>query len=504
MTLNNVASEDQTTLLSIVVLVYNTAQYLPACFDSLLRQDYRNIEIIAIDDASTDESLAICRDYEQRHPNFRCISKHNEGGAVSGNLGVSLALGRYVALVDSDDKVTADGYRLLMEQALQTDADIVIGRAARLQDDKISSVDFLYEPYVWARRRSFGSVDEFPDVIHDCFYWNKVFRTDFLRANGLGMVPGLLYADRPFVHRAYWYSKRTVIIPSLVYYWRRRPEGATASISQNIRHADNFRDRIRSMKLEWHDFDDVPQAAGYRREIAVANLQRALHAASGIVASPTFRQAFIEAMQELLALYGDLDCRALGARRCLYLELIKRGEVEGLCFLLGVTSERGWIAEIDGACYWKQPFLDNQEIALPRAAMRLQFPNIGFFRLKDIALDEDSLCLTLELHDTIMAGCEVWFELHSIYGEGSWQLQSEGRTGEHHWRYRLNLQAPDWDAGALYGLVLHYRTAEGIHGRYRIGQAMVPPGWPDSLPLRTSLGSLMFSPEAGGMGLAVN
>lgn len=176
----------------------------------------------------------------------------------------------------------------------------------------------------------------------------------------------------------------------------------------------------------------------------------------------------------------------------------------GLCFLLGVTSERGWIAEIDGACYWKQPFLDNQEIVLPRAAMRLEFPNIGFFRLSDISLDENSLRLTLELHDSIMAGCEVWFELHSIYGEGSWQFQSDGRTGAHRWRYCLDTQAPDWDVGALYGLVLHYRTMDGIHGRYRIGPGMVPPGWAASLPLRASLGSLMFSPEAGGMALAVN
>ena len=71
-------------LLSIVVLVYNTAEYLPACFDSLLGQNYRNVEIIAIDDSSTDDSLAICRHYEQRYPNFRCLTQANGGGAVVG------------------------------------------------------------------------------------------------------------------------------------------------------------------------------------------------------------------------------------------------------------------------------------------------------------------------------------------------------------------------------------------------------------------------------------
>src|SRR5690606_26296191 len=207
-------------LLSIVVLVYNTSAYLRECFDSLLHQAYRNIEIIAIDDASTDDSLAICREYEAAHPNFSCISKPNEGGAIAGNLGISLARGEYVALVDSDDVVTPDGYRLLMEEALRTGADITIGRAARLVDGARSAAGFLYEPYVWSQRRTFDSVEQFDDVIHDCFYWNKVFRTGFLRAHGLGMDPGLLYADRPFVHRAYWHSRRTAIIPDLVYLWR--------------------------------------------------------------------------------------------------------------------------------------------------------------------------------------------------------------------------------------------------------------------------------------------
>ena len=493
-----------TPLLSIVVLVYNTAPFLRECFDSLLGQQYRNIEVIAVDDASTDGSLAICREYEAAHPNFRCISKANEGGAASGNLGVSLARGEYVALVDSDDMVTPAGYRLLMDEALRTGADIAIGRAAKLTSRGLSSVAFLYEPYVWSRRQSFDSVAGFPDVIHDCFYWNKVFRTAFLRDHGLGMVPGLLYADRPFVHRAYWYSRRTAIIPDLVYLWRSRPEGTARSISQNIRQADNFADRIRSMVIEWNDFAGIAEADGYRRAIAVGNLQRALHAAPGIVGSPTFRRAFLAGMQELLALYGDLDWRSLGARRGLYLELIRRGETEALCFLLGVTTERGWIAEIDGGCYWQQPFLDNPEVPLPREAMRLDFPNIGFFQLLDVELDDDRLALTLHLHERIMERCEVRFELHSIHGEGGWWLESLGRVEEHRWRYALELGGRPWEPGGLYGLVMHYTTSDGTRGRYRIGQKMVPPEWLPTLPRTSAHGQLLHSPEAGGMGFAAN
>ncbi|WP_374013911.1 glycosyltransferase [Pseudoxanthomonas koreensis] len=493
-------TRDPTPLLSIVVLVYNTAPYLRECFDSLLGQHYGNIEVIAIDDASTDDSLAICRQYEAAHPNFRCITKPNEGGAVSGNLGISLARGEYVALVDSDDMVTADGYRLLMQEALRTGADISMGRAARLQEDGISSVSFLYEPYVWARPRVLDSAEEFPDLHHDGFYWNKVFRTGFLREHGLGMEPGLLYADRPFVHRAYWLSRRTAIIPQLVYLWRDRPASDGGSITRNLRQSANFLDRMRSARLEWEMLAQMPAAHAYRQRIALANLQRALHAASGIVGSPSFRQVFMPALRGLLDLYGDLDCRPLGPRRRLYLELVRRDETEGLCFLLGITHERGWVAEIEGACYWKQPFLDNAEVPIPREAMRLYFPVIGFFQLRDIRLEARRLSLTLHLRAAIMAGGEVDFELHSIYGEDTKVLVREGLIGEDDYGYALDMTDLAWEPGALYGLVMHFRTHDGIHGRYRISQAMVSPDLPPRLPLSCPHGQLLYSPKAGGMG----
>lgn len=487
-------------LLSIVVLVYNTASYLRECFDSLLGQHYRNIEIIAIDDASTDDSLAICREYEAAHPCFRCISKPNEGGAVSGNLGVSLARGEYVALVDSDDMVTPDGYRALMDEALRTGADIAIGRAARLQEDGISSVSFLYEPFVWSRPRVVESTAEFPDLHHDGFYWNKVFRTQFLRGHGLGMEPGLLYADRPFVHRAYWLSRRTAIIPQLVYLWRDRPASDGRSITRNLRQAENFLDRMRSARLEWETFAGIPQARAWREEIALSNLQRALHAASGIAGSPSFRQVYMPALRGLLELYGELDFRPLGPRRRLYLELVRRDETAGLCFLLGITHERGWVAEIDGACYWKQPFLDNPEVPIPREVMRLYFPCIGFFQLRHLQLDADGLAFTLYMRDAILADCEVDFELHSIGGDDSRTFTRTGRTDENEHGYRLDLAARPCEAGALYGLVMHYRTLDGIHGRYRIGQSMLQPDLPPRLPMASRHGQLLHSPGAGGLG----
>ncbi|HEY0333296.1 MAG TPA: glycosyltransferase [Stenotrophomonas sp.] len=490
-------------LLSIVVLVYNTAQYLPECFDSLLGQDLQDIEIIAVDDGSSDDSWSICRRYEAENPNFRCITKTREGGAVAGNLGISLAYGQYVALVDSDDVVTRQGYRALIEEAKRTDADIVVGRAARLTDGALSATAFLYEPFVWSQPRVVHSIGEFPTLIDDGFYWNKIFRTDFLRAHALGMEPGLLYADRPFVHRAYFLSRCTAIVPELVYLWRTRPAGAEASITQGLREADNFADRMRSVTLEWQQYEALPGGEPYRRAIALTNLHRALHAANGIVASPRMRKAFVQGIQALLALYGEMDYRPLGARRWLYLELIRRGQIEGLCFLLGIGADRGWTTEIDGACYWQQPFLDNAELnvdglGIPREVMRLHFPLPGFFRLSGAELSGDRLCLDLNLHDAIMARCEVDFELHPVDGGPVVPLRRTGRSEAHQYGFTVDLGTAPLMPGTLYGVIMRYASDAGS-GRYRLGQGLLPEGWARRAPQEGPSGQLRHAAEAGGL-----
>ncbi|WP_313024852.1 glycosyltransferase family 2 protein [Pseudomonas lopnurensis] len=491
-------------LLSIVVLVYNTAEYLPACFDALLTQNYDNIEIIAIDDASTDDSLAICRAYEAKDARFRCLAKPtNEGGAMAGNLGIDLARGEYVALVDSDDMVTPNGYARLMQEAISASADIVIGRAARLTDGVVSAAAFLYEPFVWSQRRVLKSVCDFPDLMHDGFYWNKVFRRDFLREHGLEMVPGLLYADRPFVHKAYFLSRKTVVITDLVYLWRTRAAGAVTSITQNKSACANFVDRMRSVTIEWQDFSDVAGAQEYRRQIALSNVQRALHVIQGIVASPSFRRVFVEGMQALLKRYGDMDYRALGVRRQLYLRLLTLGEIDGLCYLLGLPAQ-GQTVELDGDCYWLQPFLDNTELRIERSLLRIEFPVIGFFQLCGQVLKDGYLQLDLALPDAVMKHCEVDFEMLSLYGEGSMAFSALGRTATNIYSFSMPipLEVTQTGAGAtLHGLILNYRSGN-VYGRYRVGWNLLSPEVQASLPLALGGGwQLLHSLEAGGLAM---
>lgn len=111
-------------LISVVVPVYNVERYLRACLDSLLAQTYSSLDILLVDDGSTDRSGAICDEYAHRDPRIRVVHQKNGGLSDARNTGISLATGRYITFVDSDDAVSADMLAYLYELIIREKADI--------------------------------------------------------------------------------------------------------------------------------------------------------------------------------------------------------------------------------------------------------------------------------------------------------------------------------------------------------------------------------------------
>lgn len=113
-----------TDLISVIVPVYNVAEDLPRCLDSILVQNHPSIEIIAVDDGSSDDSGKILDKYADIHPNIRVIHKEN-GGVTSARLrGVAVASGEWIGFVDGDDEIEPDMYERLLRNALKFDAEI--------------------------------------------------------------------------------------------------------------------------------------------------------------------------------------------------------------------------------------------------------------------------------------------------------------------------------------------------------------------------------------------
>lgn len=111
--------------LSVIVAIYNVEQYLDRCLTSLVDQTYTNLEIILVDDGSPDNCPRMCDDWAHRDARIKVVHKKNGGLGYARNSGLEVATGDYVAFVDSDDYLEKDMYRLLMQEAMATDADCV-------------------------------------------------------------------------------------------------------------------------------------------------------------------------------------------------------------------------------------------------------------------------------------------------------------------------------------------------------------------------------------------
>ena len=100
-----IQSED---LVSIIVPVFNVEKYLSRCINSLVAQDYKQLEIILVNDGSTDSSMTICKEYEKKDNRIKIINQQNQGLSMARNAGLKLAHGKYICFVDSDDWVEKD------------------------------------------------------------------------------------------------------------------------------------------------------------------------------------------------------------------------------------------------------------------------------------------------------------------------------------------------------------------------------------------------------------
>lgn len=168
-----------TDLVSIIVPVYNCEQYIRKNVESLVRQSYRNIEIVFVDDGSTDQSAAILREYAQGDSRIKIIHQDNHGVSFARNTGLKAAEGSYITFADSDDYVNEGYVQLLLEGIRKADADISCCGFVLHRPDKEISFFEKEQAQAWDRTEALerlitGNLLE-PGV------WAKMFRADVLR-----------------------------------------------------------------------------------------------------------------------------------------------------------------------------------------------------------------------------------------------------------------------------------------------------------------------------------
>ena len=229
---------------SVILIGYNDAGRLPTALASIQNQSLRSIEIIAVDDHSTDDSLAILESAAKLDPRIRVVRLPTNSGGCSAprNRGLELATGEFVMFCDSDDTLDRHACRNLVTAARSMNADLVVGAAERHLLD--TGEKKIWWPELHSSTRVVQQLGDCTDLLYDTISVNKIYRRKFLNEHSLTFPEGLLFEDQLFTLEAYLAAKRIGIIPEVVYRWNVVRTDATQSITQSRKDLRNLGDRI--------------------------------------------------------------------------------------------------------------------------------------------------------------------------------------------------------------------------------------------------------------------
>jgi len=216
--------------LSVVVPVYNVERYLDECLTSLSQQRMADLEVVMIDDGSTDRSAGIAAAWAARDSRFRLVRQLNGGLGHARNTGTRHATGEFLTFVDSDDVVPTYAYDVLLGMLASSGSDFATGNVQRLSAHGVRQSWLHRRTFLTTRSKTHISRDL--SLLYDRTAWNKVFRRSFWDFHGLVFPEGVLYEDTPVTLPAHFLAKSVDVTHLHVYRWRERDAGE-ASITQD-------------------------------------------------------------------------------------------------------------------------------------------------------------------------------------------------------------------------------------------------------------------------------
>lgn len=234
----------KTPLLSIIIPVYNTQDYIRECLDSLLKQDLSACEVICVDDGSTDSSLDILNEYKQQYPDLiTVLSQVNQGQAAARNAALDIARGEYVAFLDSDDFYMPNAIDTMLKLISENpEVDVIYTDCAQTT----SGERFYTLPF---NKPIAKEIVEFYDWEHEKYnrtpvgcVCGGVYKLAFLNQHQLRMRSGVYYEDELYIYTIYTHSGQTIAVhlDEPYYHYRTGREGSTVT-SLKVK---NFKDRL--------------------------------------------------------------------------------------------------------------------------------------------------------------------------------------------------------------------------------------------------------------------
>lgn len=216
-------SMEKNIKVSIVVPIYNVEKYLNQCLKSIKKQTLKEIEIICVDDGSTDKSLDIVKKYALKDKRFKYFTKENSGYGNSMNLGFEHALGEYIGIVESDDYIDSHMFEDLYNIAKKNDAEIVKSDYYEFQTEKSKKFDYIKTVHIPYLYNKILNPSEETEIFHFRMNtWTGIYKNSFIKKNNIrhNETPGASYQDNGFWFKTLALTTRIYYVDKAYYYYR--------------------------------------------------------------------------------------------------------------------------------------------------------------------------------------------------------------------------------------------------------------------------------------------
>ena len=353
---------------TVVVIGYNDRANLPRAIRSVQRQTLRHLEILVVDDASTDGSAEVAEKVAAEDPRVRVIRLPANSGGCSAprNAGIDAARAPYVMFLDSDDVYERHACKNMLLTAERTGADVVSGRVTRvlLSQDKTTG----WYKRLFTGRAVYRGIRENPDLFFDPLSTNKLYRREFLDRHRIRFPLGVHYEDSLFSTKVYCHAEVIAVIPVVVYFWRvvQDDEDAELSITQRRFEIQNFRDRIAVHRM----MDDFLTENGFAdlkvfKDVKFIRHDLRLYLSDLPHRDESYQREVMHAAADYLATVSEASLALCNPVERICVHMIRRLDIEEtlrtvdyLKFGFKLSTH---LVERDGRVYWSERYLDTPE-----------------------------------------------------------------------------------------------------------------------------------------------
>ena len=243
----------QTPRISVIIPVYNAETWLPRCLDSVINQSFRDIEILCVNDGSTDHSAQILREYAAKDSRIIVLEQENSGAGAARNRGILAARGEFISFVDSDDKLLPDAYARLM-RVMTDGVDAVCFGTIELRDDREVNSGYFRIPFEGSKTMTDDELLHLSRTV-----WNKLFRLDIVLADKVLFPERCSFDDNAFTLNYFIRHRNLFFLPDKFYVYYRRKGSLTANAEHHAGGAFEYFKALDAVHAYWGDRHIISQ-----------------------------------------------------------------------------------------------------------------------------------------------------------------------------------------------------------------------------------------------------